>query len=153
MENSEQLQTIEINGIKMQVDLRYARRVEEFRVGDPVKVLINNAHTTPDVHCGVIVDFEPFETSPTIVVAYIKTGWGGGLEFAYINKHSSDKYELVASSEDSMLALDRAAVNQALDNEIETARTKLRELEQKRAYFNERFGRYFSQYAEASAES
>ena len=30
---------IEINGIKMEVDLRNAKRIDTFKVGDPVKVL------------------------------------------------------------------------------------------------------------------
>ena len=30
---------VEVNGIKLEVDMRYAKRIDEFRVGDTVKVL------------------------------------------------------------------------------------------------------------------
>jgi len=33
-------QIIEINGVKLEVDLSTAKRIDEFRVGDTVKVLI-----------------------------------------------------------------------------------------------------------------
>ena len=43
MENqNENIRTIEINGIKLEVDLRTAKRIDQFKVGDNVKVLKKN---------------------------------------------------------------------------------------------------------------
>ena len=37
--NNEFLREIEIGGIKMQIDLRQAKRIDTFKVGDSVKIL------------------------------------------------------------------------------------------------------------------
>lgn len=145
-----QTQIVEINGLKMEVDLRHAKRVEEFRIGDPVKVLVISTGygaTAPEVHPGIIVDFEAFATLPTIVVAYMDTSYGGGLKLAHINSKTTDKYELVASSSDSMLALNKSHILDRMQREIDTKSAELRDLEQKRAYFIERFGIYFGEVA------
>ena len=93
---NEHTQIIEVNGIKMEVDLRHAKRIDHFKVGDPVKVLASGSGSS-EVFAGVIVGFEAFETLPTIVVAYIDASYySGGLKIAHINAKSRDKYELVA---------------------------------------------------------
>jgi hypothetical protein len=149
MMNAEHTKVIEINGIKMEVDLRTARRIENFRVGDAVKILLTgSSYSSPEVHPGVIVNFEDFPTMPTIVVAYVKQGYGGGLEFAYVNAKSADKYELVASTEDSQLAVSKSRTLEHLDREIEKHHAEIKELESKRKYFLERFGVYFGKVTE-----
>ena len=82
--------THEINGVKMQVDLRYATRIEELRVGDKVKVLTKgySGHT---VHSGVIIGFEPFKELPTIVVCYVASSYSEvKLEFVHYNAKSEN---------------------------------------------------------------
>ena len=37
--SDEQKRIVEIGGVKIEVDLRTAKRVDSYRVGDPVKVL------------------------------------------------------------------------------------------------------------------
>src|SRR5690606_28503543 len=63
---------IEVNGVKLEVDLRTAKRVDELRVGDRVKVLTKDYRGEYEVHAGTIVGFEPFENLPTVIVAYLK---------------------------------------------------------------------------------
>ena len=58
---------IEVNGIKLEVDLRTAKRVDQLRVGDRVKVL-NKAYDGYEVLPGTVVCFEPFEKLPTTSV-------------------------------------------------------------------------------------
>lgn len=48
----DQKRIIEVNGVKLEVDLRNARRVDEFRVGSPVKVLVKN-YSTYESHFGM----------------------------------------------------------------------------------------------------
>ena len=38
----EEKRIIEVNGIKMEVDLRNAKRIDQFKVGDSVKVLVKS---------------------------------------------------------------------------------------------------------------
>ena len=46
---------IEINGIKLEVDLTTAKRIDEFKVGDNVKVLRKSYNDTFEVLAGVIL--------------------------------------------------------------------------------------------------
>ena len=68
MEN-ENIKTIEINGVKLEVDLRTCRRIDTFKVGDNVKIL-KKQYNEYRVYSGVIVDFVNFKERPAIVVAY-----------------------------------------------------------------------------------
>ena len=144
--NQETHQVIEINGVKMEVDMRHARRVDHFRIGDACKLLLTGSnYSNPEVVAGVIVDFESFKSLPTIVVAYVKSGYGStGLDFAYVNEKSADKYELVASSSDSQLAVNKAEVLQVFEREEAKLQAQIDEVRSKRRYFMERFGAYFS---------
>ena len=82
-------QIVKIGGIKMEVDMRHAKRVDTFHIGDPVKLLLTEGNS---VMAGVIVGFEEFLTLPTIVVAYLSMDYfNSGLKFAYINTESADK--------------------------------------------------------------
>ena len=38
---NENIRTIEVNGVTLEVDMRYAKRIDQFKVGDTVKVLDN----------------------------------------------------------------------------------------------------------------
>lgn len=64
---------IEINGIKLEVDMRSARRIDEFKVGDSVKVL-DSRDDKNVMRSGVITDFANFKELPTIMVAVYKEG-------------------------------------------------------------------------------
>ncbi|MDH7956462.1 hypothetical protein [Listeria monocytogenes] len=50
----EEKRMVEINGIKMEIDMRTAVRVDEFKVGDNIKVLDKN-YSNQKIHDGVIV--------------------------------------------------------------------------------------------------
>jgi len=65
----ETTQIIEINGVKMQVDLRYAKRIEEIKVGSRVKVLMKKYNEHYEVKHGVVIGFEPFKNLPTIIIS------------------------------------------------------------------------------------
>lgn len=141
----ENLQIIEVNGIKMEVDLRHAKRIDHFKMGDPVKLLVNDGHTNSTVHAGVVVGFEAFTSLPTILVAYIDTSYfGAGLKVAYVNERSRDKYELVACQDNTVMSLDRGSILHRMDAEIDKKDAELRELQQRKIYFEEMFGVYFN---------
>ena len=70
---NENMRTIEVNGIKMEVDMRYARRIDCFKVGDTVKVLDKRSGKN-EMKPGVITDFANFKELPTIIVAVYKAG-------------------------------------------------------------------------------
>lgn len=82
---------IEINGIKLEVDLRNAKRVDEFKVGDNVKVLIKKYSDTFVSHPGVIIGFDAFEKRPTIIICYLDVDYSNSaVRFCYFNQDSKD---------------------------------------------------------------
>ena len=81
---------IEIDGVKVAVDMRTVKKIDVYRVGDNVKVLkksYDNYHT----YSGVIVDFVNFKELPAIVVAYFNQDYNGtSIEFETITKDTKD---------------------------------------------------------------
>ena len=141
--NSE-MTTIEINGVKMEVDLRHARRVDTVKVGSLVKVLVKTTYGDDKVRPGVVVGFEPFDTLPTIIVCYVDITYDSArLEFAYINAKTSDKYEMVVSVDDE-ISFTKEDVISRINRERESLREKLEELDRKERFFLDNFQRYFA---------
>lgn len=139
------LTVIEVNGVKMEVDLRTARVVHQnLRVGSKVKILDKgNSYGGPTVHAGVIVGFEPFTDLPTIVVAYVKTGYNSeGLSFAHINSKSADRWDLVPSIDDE-LPIAKADVLAHFDREIAKTEAALNDIRSKRDFFLRHFQLWF----------
>lgn len=137
---------IEINGVKMEVDLRTAVRVDTLRVGTKVKLLCKNDYSGIKVFPGVVVGFEPFEAMPTILVAYVEQNYNeAGVKVAYINSSdkSREKWEIVPSVDDD-LPIAKASVLRSMDREIEKKQAEIADIESKRAYFLANFGMYFT---------
>jgi hypothetical protein len=137
---------VEINGVKMEVDLRHARIVHEnIRVGSKVKLLSKSDYQGPQVYAGVVVGFEPFDSLPTIIVAYVKDGYNdSGLYFAHVNAKSAEKYDIVPSLDDE-LPVKKEDVLAQFDRKIDKARAELETAVSQRDYFLRHFNRYFAQ--------
>lgn len=144
-------QIIEINGVKMEVDMRYAKRIEHLQVGSRVKCLIKGYGEDYKVHPGVIVGFEPFEKLPSIIVAYLETDYSSAsIKFKSYNAKCSD-FEIVADIDNNALEVNKADILNKFDRELERKRLEVEEIEQKRDFFTKTFGVYFSDFA-AQAE-
>lgn len=135
---NEHTRIVEINGIRVEVDLRTAKRVDTFRVGDPVKVLHKKYGTNYCTFPGIISGFDEFKNLPTITVAYMD---GGELKFAAINAKTED-YEIIQADRDT-LHMEKADVLRLMDRQLAEAEMKVEDLRQRRSYFLERFGAYF----------
>jgi len=137
--------TVEINGIKVEVDLRTAKRVDVYRVGDPVKLLVKQYGDKYETYPGVIIAFDEFEKLPTIVVMYLKAGYSEAkLEYAYINSQTEET-EMVAAAEDDMY-YDRERAIRHLDGEITKAERELVAAQEKRAHFERMLGKHFTAF-------
>lgn len=135
--------TIEINGVKLDVDLREATEIHTYRVGDRVKVLIKKYSDTFEVRPGIILGFEPFQKLPSIVVAYIEQSYSEcDLKVVVINE-ASKEVELCPISADVELTLEKTRVLDHFENMIAKKQREIEELEMKRDYFVKRFGEYF----------
>lgn len=134
---------IEVNGVKLEVDLRSAKRIDELKVGSRVKCLIKK-YDSFDTRPGVVVGFEPFPTKPTIVIAYLEDDYSSAsLKFKSFNSDTKD-FEIVADLDQNALEINRAEVLAKFDREAEKKRQELADVEQRKAFFLSHFGRYFT---------
>jgi len=140
MENNKRI--IEINGIKLEVDMTTARRIDEFKVGDNVKVLRKN-YSGYDVEAGVITEFVNFKELPTMIIAVFKQDYSGtGLSF--INFNSETKEVEITLCCEHELKLEKCRVIDKFNMEINSLKSKVEEMENKRDYFVKHFQKYFA---------
>ena len=137
---------IELNGVKLEVDLRTAKRVDTLRVGDRVRLLEKSTYNSEvKIHHGIVAGFEPFPSAPTIIVAYLKQAYReASIEFVYLNTASEDtkQWEIVPSI-DGDLPVNKEDVVSSINRNIETKLAEIQDLERKRDYFLREFGKYF----------
>lgn len=114
MENKK---VIEINGVKMEVDLRKAKTVNGYKVGDSIKVLIKD-YSGYNVHHGTIIGFTEFENLPTIEILYVKDNYSSAeVSFLAFNEKTTDteiapchEYELNFSAGELLGKIDRQII-------------------------------------------
>lgn len=138
---NENKRIIEVNGVKLEVDLTSAKRIDEFRVGDTVKVL-DNRNDKNEVRTGVITDFANFKDLPTIIVAVYKAGdyWSKPtIEFFPYNSNT-EGIEIVGVSAEEII-VSRETIVQKFDDEIAKKRDELNDLIIKRDTFIKYFAR------------
>jgi len=134
---------IEINGVKLEVDMSTAKKIDEYRVGDNVKVLKKDYSGNYDVFAGVIVEFVNFKELPTMIIAVFRQDYGGArLDFINFNA-KTEGVEITPCCEHE-LKLERCRVIDKFNQEIEKKRSEMEELINKREYFEKHFAKYFT---------
>ena len=132
---------IEINGIKMEVDLRQAKVIENYKVGDYVKILVKG-YSDYKSYVGNIIAFDDFAKHPTIVVAYLKTEYNSAtIEFAYINSESKDVELTALNSWD--IPVTKSTILDWFNKERMKKQEEIREIDNKVKVFTELFGKFF----------
>lgn len=132
---------IEINGIKLEVDLRHAKRIDQFKVGDKIKVLIKGYNENYTSHIGVIAGFDNFQERPSIIIAYLESSYSPTLKFVHLNKGSKDIE--ICSAHDFDFTLEKGEVVAKMDSEINKKKDEINDLEVKKKYFIEQFSKHF----------
>ena len=136
---------IEINGVKLEVDLRNAKRIDQFKVGDNVKVLIKQYGDNFTSYPGVIVGFDHFEARPTIVICYMDANYNASeIKFCYFNKDSKDIE--ICHMGDHEKTLEKERCIDYLDRSINKMEFELDQLKRKKNYFLEHYNKHFSDY-------
>ncbi|MBE3119151.1 MAG: hypothetical protein IMZ50_10410 [Candidatus Atribacteria bacterium] len=132
---------VEINGVKVEVDLREATTIEAFRVGDHVKVLIPGYSNDFKSHAGAIIGFDNFKTRPTIVVAYLDAEYGKAeVKITYICEGS--KVEMTHASEGDV-PFSKQQVLDLLDRDIADKQKALEGAQWHKERFEQWFGKHF----------
>jgi hypothetical protein len=143
----EQTRIIEINGVKLEVDMRTAKRIDTFRIGDAVKVL-DTRYEEAKFCPGVIVNFTEFESMPSIEVMCLEDTYGGGIDIKFISIVAKKKcsYEIAHYSPyENMFGLEN--VVRKFNRLIEQKELELAEMKRKREYFINDFRAAFEKTA------
>lgn len=136
----EEKRIVEIDGVKIEVDLRTAKRVDSYKVGDNVKILEKES-SDYKVKPGIIVDFAEFNELPTIVIAVFEEGsyyTRPSIKFINYNAKTSEKIEMVPASEDE-IKVSRDSVVEMFEREISKKKNELLDLQNQLDYFMEKF--------------
>lgn len=150
--NENQTQLIEINGVKLEVDLRAARRVENIKVGTRVKVLTKE-YSGYKVNHGVVIGFEPFEKLPTIIIAIVAMTYDQAkIDFIYFNAETKD-VELVVSIDDDRAGVQKEDVCAFIDKEIAKKRAEITDLEDRKRFFLSKFQTYWEPVTQQETEA
>lgn len=141
MENNKTV--VEINGIKMEVDLRYAKKIDHYSVGDSIKILIKDGYLDEfNSYIGTIIGFDEFEKTPTIVIAYLKTSYGEAeIQYCYYNSKTKDVE--ICPLNDWDIPVTKQQVIDRFNKEIQRAEQSIHETTQKKKLFEQFFGKYF----------
>ena len=140
MEN-ENKRIIEVNGVKMEIDLRTAKVVENYKVGDYVKILVKD-YSGYKSYIGNIIGFDNFEKNPTIVIAYLKNEYStASIEFAYYNSQS-EEIEITTLNEWD-IPLKKSQIIEQFQKEIFKKEQEIVEMKNKVNIFEQLFGKYF----------
>lgn len=136
---------IEVNGVKVEIDLRTAKRVDSFKVGDAVKLLKKEYSDSFKSYPGVIVGFDEFQNRPTLIVAYVSHTYSETkLEFAYINKDSKELE--IAPAQDFETKISSTEIEAQFDKRIEAAELALKKVRDEKTWFQETYLKYFGKF-------
>lgn len=140
---------IEINGVKFDIDLSSAKRIEEFRIGDKVKVL-KKGYSDYKVLPGVIIGFDHFLALPTISIAYLTEEYSScAISILAYNAETKD-VEICASTNEADLTINKEKVLNYFAKEISKRELEIHNFCQQRDYFNNQFGNFFHDEKENS---
>jgi len=139
METNEK-RIVEINGVKLEVDMRTAKVVEQYKVGDPVKILYKeNSYGSYQIYPGVIVGFADFTKQPAIELLMLSGSFS--IKFVTITE-KSENIE-IAPFNDYEIGFSRSEVLNKIQNQIESKKEELRTLETKKQAFEKFFDKAF----------
>ena len=125
----------------MEIDLRNAKVIENYKVGDYVKILLKEYQSYKS-YVGNIIGFDNFENHPTIVVAYLKNEYSqASIDFVYYNSETKD-IELTGLN-DWDIPLTKSNVLELFNREINKKEQELKELKNKEQVFEKLFGKFF----------
>jgi uncharacterized phage-like protein YoqJ len=145
-ETNKDKRIVEIDGVKLEIDLRTAKVIDHYKIGDPVRVLhTGNEYNSATINPGVIVGFCEFESAPAIEILELKKEYSG-INFNLVTIISGqknnvqiapyDKYEGLVSQSDVITRFDR---------EIQAKELELADLKLKKKYFIDDFSKAFKQ--------
>jgi D-hexose-6-phosphate mutarotase len=139
MDDDEFKKIVEINGIKVEVDLRTAKVIDNYRVGDTVKVLAKQ-YNNYAVEWGVIIAFTEFKNLPTIELLTVNH-FG---DVKYLSYNAETKDTEIAPANKLEMQFDYAGVVETMSRSISKKEEELRTEKSKLAAFLDVYGKIFA---------
>lgn len=137
------MKIVEIHGIKLEIDERTARTIDQYVVGDKVKVLVKGYGESYEVHPGVILGFSDFQSLPTIDIMYCNRDRWDSDVFKFVAFNAASKDIEIAPFNELECILDKQSIVQKMDSAIAAKERELIDFKIKREYFITRFARAF----------
>jgi len=133
---------IEVNGVKLEIDLSTAKKVDSYKIGDSVKMLRKKYSDGWVSYPAVIIGFDNFESKPMINLLYLESDYSGAsLHLEHIHQDTKD-IEIIPLTEADII-LDKAGILEKMDSLILVKETELKDLTMKKEYFIKNFGKFF----------
>ena len=133
----EETRIVEINGVKMEVDLRHAKVVEQYKIGSPVKVISQQYENDYKVSPGVIVDMtEDGEGSGVIQILVLDESYSS-VDIKIVTFGSKTKNVTIAPFAKYEMKWSDADINDKFDQMIRKHEEEIRILKSKKTAFNE----------------
>lgn len=141
-EGENPIRIVEVGGVKVEVDLRTAKVVNSYKVGDKVKVLVKS-YSGYQSYPGFIVGFDAFQNLPTIVIGYVDNifGTSGEVKFAYLNAQQKE-VEICPMSEDDVVP-NLETIRTYFDRSLAVKTKELEEMRARKEYFLRQYGAVF----------
>lgn len=135
---------IEIGGVKMEVDLRQAKAIDAYRVGDKVKVLVKDYSNSWRSHPGVIIGFDNFVNQPAISLCYVKQGYSDEGQLCFVSLTADTKEIEICPANGDELPLQKDTIVDRLDRGITKAESALEEARAKKEFFLRHYNKNLS---------
>lgn len=134
---------ITVNGIKMEVDLRQAKVVDNYRVGDMVKVLNKEYNDSYKVYPGIVTDFfvtekEDGTCEAAIQILALKKDYSS-VDLVFMVYGENTKNFSISHFNEYEKKFDQAQIDGLFDNEITKFQEQIRVLETKQSAYKELF--------------
>jgi hypothetical protein len=152
MNSVENISQFVVGALTIAASREAAVRAEVLKVGDPVRLLVKASYGDPKVHTGVIVGFEPFKESPTVIVAYIESEWNKAELKILAYGPKTENIEILAAPDGINISVERSRVLEYFDQEERKKLAEIDELKAKRSYFEKYFGHLMAEVPQLEAE-
>jgi hypothetical protein len=144
--NSKDKRIVEIDGVKLEVDLRTAKVIDHYKIGDPVRVLHSaNDYNSAIINPGVIIGFCEFDSNPAIEILELKNEYSN-VNFNLVTIISGQKNNVQIAPYDKYEGLiSQTDVVTRFDRKIQEKELELADLKLKKKYFIDDFSKAFKQ--------
>lgn len=133
---------VEVNGVKFEVDLSTAKKVQEFKVGDTVKVLIKEYQGYKSC-LGTIIGFDWFERRPNIRIAYLNVDYSSAQIKTLDYFAGNEDVEISPLGYLGELEFTQTNIIEIMNREIENKELELKKAIRNKKIFLSTFGKYF----------